>query len=107
MSAIVECLVHPSARGKTFFVSDGEDLSTVELVRRMAEAAGVVPRIFPCPLWCLRAAGVMTGRRHIIERITDSLQLDSEHIRQALSWSPPFSVEDGLRDSMKSGSGTN
>ncbi len=107
VSAIVQCLVHPSARGKTFFVSDGEDLSTVELVRRMAEAAGVVPRIFSCPLWCLHAAGVLTGRRQIIEKITDSLQLDSEHIRQALSWSPPFSVEDGLRESMKSGSGSN
>jgi nucleoside-diphosphate-sugar epimerase len=40
---IVTCLVNPKAFGKTFLPSDGEDLSTAELIEKIARANESVP----------------------------------------------------------------
>ena len=101
-SAITTCLDHPNASGETFFVSDGKDLSTGDLVRCMAEAAGVTARIIHCPLWLLYLAGTVTGRRQAIERMTQSLEVESAKIRRVLSWSPPYTMPEGLRETMSS-----
>ena len=101
-SAIVTCLDHPNASGETFFVSDGEDLSTGDLVRHMANAAGVKAHIIQCPLWLLHLAGTLIGRRQAIGRITESLQVESTKIRRVLSWSPPYTVREGLQKTMLS-----
>ena len=37
---LVTCIQHPAAAGQTFLVSDGEDVSTTELLRRTAQAMG-------------------------------------------------------------------
>ena len=52
---IVTCITHPQAANQTFLVSDGQDLSTTELVRGMAQAAGVPARLLPVPVWALQA----------------------------------------------------
>tara|TARA_A100001015_G_scaffold306739_1_gene401494 strand:- start:865 stop:1830 length:966 start_codon:yes stop_codon:yes gene_type:complete len=101
-SAITTCLDHPKARGETFFVSDGKGLSTQDLVRCMAEAAGVTARIIHCPLWVLRFAGILIGRRQAIERLTQSLEVESAKIRRVLSWSPPYTMPEGIRETMSS-----
>jgi nucleoside-diphosphate-sugar epimerase len=94
--AIAACLREPAAAGRTFLVSDGEDLSTPELLRRCARAMGVRARLLPCPPALLRAAGTLTGRRAAVERLTGSLAVDSGAIRAALHWRPPFTVDEAL-----------
>jgi nucleoside-diphosphate-sugar epimerase len=95
-SAIATALTHPDAAGQTYLVSDGEDLSTTGLVRRIAQALGTAPRLLPIPATLLRLAGRLTGRGPAISRLTESLQVESTPLCQDLNWQPPFSVDQGL-----------
>lgn len=97
-SAIVRCVESERAAGQMFLVSDGEDLSTPELIRRVATALGVRPRLLPCPPALLLLAGRLSGRRAQVARLTDSLQVDSGKIRRELDWAPPVSVDLGLTE---------
>ena len=97
---IVTCIAHPAAAGQTFLVSDGEDLSTPELVRRMALAAGRPARLLPVPLWMLRAGARVLGKQDRLQRLSDNLQLDISKARDLLGWQPPVTVDEGLRRSL-------
>jgi len=99
-AALTVCLKSSEAPGETFLISDGEDLSTSDLIRRMAVAAGIQDNLFNCPVQLLRIAGLITGRRQTIARITESLEVNSSKIRSLLSWSPPYSVNEGLSETM-------
>lgn len=96
VSALLACARHPAAAGETFFVSDGEDLSTPALIRRLARALGVRPRLLPVPVALLQLAGRLSGRSEAIARLTGSLQLDSSRLRSRLAWEPPQTVDAGL-----------
>jgi UDP-glucose 4-epimerase len=88
VSAIALAATHPSAAGRTFLVSDGEDLSTPELVRAIAAGLGRRARLLPCPVALLRLAGRVTGRGAAIDRLAGSLEVDASALRQALGWQP-------------------
>ena len=94
---LIRCLDHPAAAGQTFLVSDGEDLSTPDLIRHMAAAMGRSARLFPVPVSLLRLTGSALGKRAEIDRLLGSLQIDSSHTRQVLGWIPPVSIEEGIR----------
>lgn len=94
---IVTCTTHPLAGNQTFLVSDGRSLSTTELVRGLAQAAGVPSRLIPLPMWALRAGGAIFGRRNAVDRLCGNLQVDISKARNLLNWVPPVSVEEGLR----------
>lgn len=94
---IAVCLTHPAAPSHAFLASDGEDLSTPDLVRRLAAAAGVKARLVPVPVWVLRAAGTMARRTAAIDRLTGSLTVDISKARRLLGWSPPWRVDEELR----------
>lgn len=95
--ALVACTLHPYAAGKTFLVSDGEDISTPELIRRTANAIGVSARLLPLPVGFMILAGMALGKSGAVRRLTGSLFVDSSHIRRELGWTPPFTMEEGLR----------
>ncbi len=94
--ALGACLEHPSAIGQTFLVSDGEDVSTSDLLRRLAGVSRQRARVFNAPLAPLRLAGRILGRADSIERLLGSLAVDSRRIRETLDWRPPFSLDHGL-----------
>jgi nucleoside-diphosphate-sugar epimerase len=94
---LIRCVDHPEAADQTFLVSDGEDLSTPDLIRHMAAAMGRSPRLFPVPVSLLRLAGSALGKRAEIDRLLGSLQIDSSHTRQVLGWTPPVSIKEGIR----------
>lgn len=98
VDSLTTCAKHPAAAGKTYLVSDGEDISTPELIRRTARALGVPSRIFPFPLSLLNLAGAVTGKRAAINRLLGSLTVDSSSIRRELEWKPPFSMDEGLAE---------
>jgi len=94
---LIRCVDHPAAAGQTFLVSDGEDLSTPDLLRHMAAAMGRSARLFPVPVSLLRVAGSALGKRAEIDRLVGSLQVDSSYTRQVLGWAPPVNVQEGIR----------
>ncbi len=94
---IVTCLSQPQAANQTFMVSDGHDLSTAELVRRLAHAAGVRARVVSVPVWSLRVGAFLLGKGDAIQRLCGNLQVDIDKARSLLAWAPPVSVEEGLR----------
>jgi nucleoside-diphosphate-sugar epimerase len=93
---IVTCITHPQAANQTFLVSDGHDLSTTELVRSMAQAAGVPARLLPVPVWALQAGATLLGKGDAVQRLCGNLQVDTAKARTLLGWVPPVSVGEGL-----------
>ena len=142
VDALAVCATHPAAAGKTYLVSDGEDVSTPELLRRVAFALGVRCWLLPFPVsWMKVVAKILdnfefwilnldlksnfrfwvldfglfkskagkpiqnsTSKIHnprftgAVNRLTGSLVVDSSKIRQELGWVPPFTMEEGLRE---------
>lgn len=96
VDAIHCCLVQQEAANRTFLIGDGEDVSTPDLVRRLACALGVSPRLLRVPVPLLRTGGWLVGQRAAIERLAGSLQVDSGRLRSVLGWVPPHGLEQGL-----------
>jgi nucleoside-diphosphate-sugar epimerase len=97
VSLIVSCLSHPGAAGEVFLVSDGEDLSTPDLLRRVAHALGKRSRLFPFPVSLLHATARALGKDGACERLCGSLKVDSGKARRLLEWNPPLAVDDELQ----------
>lgn len=94
---IITCARHPDAAGQTFFVSDGEDLSTPELVRKLAGSLGRPARLLPLPPRLLKIGGRITGLAPEVERLCGSLQVDISKTTAVLGWHPPVSVDIALQ----------
>jgi len=94
---IVTCIDHPDAANQTFLVSDDEDMSTTELLQRMAVALGKPVRLIPVPVTLLNAAAVLLGKRTVAQSLLGSLQVDISKTKEILSWIPPVSVDEALR----------
>lgn len=101
VDAISACLQHPLAAGKTYLVCDGEDVSTPELVHRIAAAFGKSPRLVPVPESWLRFLGKLVGKGAAVERLIGSLVVDGSLIHTELSWSPPFTLQAGLEETAR------
>lgn len=86
------------AAGQTYLVSDGEDVSTPELVRRIAAALGRPARLLPVPVSVMRLAGALTGRANAVRLLAGSLAVDIAHTRDDLGWKPPFTMAEGLAE---------
>ena len=94
---ITICITHPAATGETFFVSDGDDLSTPDLIRRIARAFGRPARLLPVPQSVLYGAAALAGRRSVAEKALGSLRVDISKAQRVLGWVPPSTVDDELR----------
>jgi nucleoside-diphosphate-sugar epimerase len=99
---LATCAAHPRAAGQTFLVADGEDLSTAELIRRIAVELGRSPRLFPVPPGLLRLGARLVGRAAAADRLVGSLRVDIRPTCERLSWQPPESVAQGLRQAVTS-----
>lgn len=94
---IITCIDHSSAANQTFMVSDGEDLSTTELLQRMAMALGKPVQLYTVPTCILKVGAIMIGKRYMLQQLLGSLQIDISKARSLLGWQPPLSVDEGLR----------
>jgi len=94
--AIVACIDLTAAAGQTYLVSDGEDVSTSELVTSLARALGKSSCLLPCPAALLNLGATLFGKRAEMLRLTGSLQVDSSRIRRELDWRPRCSLDQGL-----------
>ena len=94
---MVTCLSHRMAANQTFLVSDGQDLSTTELVRHLAQAVGLSARLIPVPAWVLRGGAALVGQGGAVRRLCGNLQVDTSKAHSLLGWAAPVSVREGLR----------
>jgi nucleoside-diphosphate-sugar epimerase len=97
VDALITCATHPAAAGQTYLVSDGEDVSTALLVEKIAQALGHSNHSFYFPPGLLQAAATLLGRAKQAERLLGSLRVNSQKICSELNWTPPYSLEHGLR----------
>lgn len=93
---IVTCIEHPAAANQTFLVSDDEDMSTTELLQRMAIALGKSSRLLPIPAGLLKTGAALLGKKKIAQRLLGSLQVDIAKTKDVLNWNPPVSVDEAL-----------
>ena len=98
VNAMLVALEHPDAANKLYLLSDGQDVSTSQLVERIAQALNKTPRLFSLPQGMLRLAASVLGKSSAVDRLYGSLYLDSAKIRQELSWTPPFLMQQGLAE---------
>lgn len=94
---ILKCIDHPAAANQVFLAGDGQDLSTFELLRGVAQAMGKPSRLIPVPASLLMFGATLTGKKAMAQRLLGSLQVDISKARDLLGWEPPVSVEEGLR----------
>ncbi|WP_342630742.1 SDR family oxidoreductase [Marinobacter alkaliphilus] len=94
---IVTCIDHPAAANQVFMVSDGEDISTSELLRELGKAMGKPARLVPVPAGLLRLGATVLGKRAVAHRVLGSLQVDISDAKALLGWKPPVSLQEGLR----------
>jgi nucleoside-diphosphate-sugar epimerase len=94
---IVTCLSHPAAANQTFLVSDGEDLSTADLLNRVGATLGHRVRLFSVPPVLIKFGATLVNKPGTYRRLCGSLQVDINKTRQLLGWTPPVSVDEGLR----------
>lgn len=94
---IATCLQHPSAANQTFSVSDGEDMSTPQLIRHIAKALDRPARLVWVPISILGAVAAIFGKKDVYQRLCGNLQVDITKARNLLGWTPPTTVDEGLR----------
>jgi len=94
---IIACINHPAAANQTFLVSDGEDLSTTDLLRRLSRAMNAPARLLPVPPGLLKLGAGWMGKGDMAQRLLGSLQVDMTHTRKTLGWTPQITVDEGLR----------
>ena len=94
---IICAMQHKSAAGEVFMVSDGDDISTPELIRRIAHAQGRSARLLAVPPSALQWIGKISGKSDVVERLCGNLQVDIEKARVILGWQPRYSMQECLK----------
>lgn len=96
VSFIAEVMTNPLAANQRFLLSDGEDVSTTQLLKFLAKGMDKSSWLIPIPAFILRGVAQMLGASAAADRLLGSLQIDSSKARQLLQWQPPLSVEEGI-----------
>jgi nucleoside-diphosphate-sugar epimerase len=99
---ITLCINHPDAKGNTFLVSDNNDISTPDLIKKLVSRMGKFPIIFPVPIFLLRIIFSLFGLRKNLDRLVQSLQIEYSNKNTNLNWTPSKSLDQGLNEMIES-----
>lgn len=97
VSFVMTCLEPSAAANQVFLVSDGEAVSTTELLTKIALTHGVALRLFAVPKGWLRFVAGMFGKSHAVDRLLGSLEINDEKSREMLGWRPVVTMDQQLR----------
>lgn len=94
---IMVCLCHPKAAGQTLLIADGQDISTPDLLRLLAQVQGKTLRLISVPVNVLKLLGRISGHSKDVRKLLNNLQVDCSSTQAILDWHPSFSLEQGIR----------
>ncbi len=97
VSFIIHCMQHPKAANEVFLISDGEDVSTTELLRKVATAFGKKPLLLSVPVRLMTWVAKLLGKQDVANRLFGSLQVDSSKAHQLLGWEPVITMDEQLK----------
>ena len=100
MDFIIICLHNSAAAGETFLVSDGEDLSTPDLLQRVGGFLGRSTHLIPIPFQFMSIMARIMGKKDHFNKLCHSLQVNMEKARNVLHWNPPFLVDEELEQTI-------
>ena len=100
VDAIICAMENPKAAGQVFTISDGQDIAVVDLVRLLAKAMGKKPKLFPFPPSWLHRLFKIVGRGEMVDKLNRPLTVNASKFRETLGWRPPFSLSQGLADTV-------
>ena len=86
----------PNAKNQIFLVSDGEDVSTSELLRKIMKAYECNTQLLPVPAGMIRFAARLINKAPLADRLLGSLVIDGSKARELLGWTPPLTVDEQL-----------
>ena len=97
VDALITCATHPDAAGQTYLVSDGKSVSTPDLIRNLAKALDSRCFLLPFPVFIMKFLAKLMSKSSTVDRLTQSLRIDSSKIHKELAWQPPYTMEEGLK----------
>jgi nucleoside-diphosphate-sugar epimerase len=101
VDAISVVMIRPEAAGQTFLVSDGQDVSTPQLIRQIATSMHIQPRLWPVSTKLLKFLGSISGHNAETAKIIGSFSVDTSKIGERLQWRPPYAFEEGIHETVK------
>ncbi|PLA75558.1 epimerase [Hydrogenovibrio sp. SC-1] len=93
------------AKNEVFLISDGEDVSISNLLRKIANAYGVKSRLFPVPVYLMRFLAHLIGKGDSAEKLFGDLRVDSSKARDLLGWKPIIGMDNQLKKMVNSEDG--
>ncbi|MEN8132666.1 MAG: SDR family oxidoreductase [Pseudomonadota bacterium] len=101
VSLIRSCIDHPNAANKIFLVSDDMDISTSDLVRKIAASMSLYPRLIAIPKSILMLTAALIGKREAAKRLLGNLQVDITKTKTELDWEPVTRLDDAIRSTTR------
>tara|TARA_R110002049_G_scaffold224693_7_gene396433 strand:+ start:690 stop:1652 length:963 start_codon:yes stop_codon:yes gene_type:complete len=101
VSFIIHCIDHSKAANETFLISDGEDVSTTELLQKVASAFGKKARLIPVSVSLMTFMARLVGKGAMATRLFGSLQVDSSKARKLLDWQPVITMDEQLNKTVE------
>jgi nucleoside-diphosphate-sugar epimerase len=98
---IALCIKHPKAANETFLISDDEDISTTQLIHTIRKSLGIPSLLLPIPQSWLVFLLKMMGKEFLATRLCGNLQVDIAKAKQLLGWKPPFTFEQGIKNTIQ------
>lgn len=97
VSLCADISASPSAKDQIFLVSDGEDISTTELLSRVIKAYGCKNLLLPVPANWIRFLAQIAKKSSLADRLLSSLVIDDSKAREMLDWQPQVNMNEQLR----------
>ncbi len=97
VSFIILCITHPKAANETFLIADGEDVSTTQLLQKIAQTLNKKVLLLPVPVGLMRFIAQLIAKQDVTNRLFSSLQVDNSKARDLLGWRPVISMDEELR----------
>jgi len=93
---IITCILHKKAKNEIFLISDDEDISTAELLRKLSLAFGKKAFLLPIPIKWITYFLILIGRKEDGVRLFSSLQVDSSKAKELLNWTQVITMDEQL-----------
>jgi nucleoside-diphosphate-sugar epimerase len=98
---IIRCIDNPNVSRKTLLVSDSEEISTPDLLKKLSKFMKKSSRVFSMPILILKLMSSLVGKKSDINKIVSSLRIDNSYACEILKWSPVISLDEGLEKTVR------